>query len=126
MLIEAGADVTARDLMKRLPMDVADSKEIRDLLKPGCKRIVYGWEKISDDEVLFKQEVAGRELTEVFNFAVKERMTFIRNLKTDAEAAVREPFFKIMAEQIENAAGELLTLGGADYTKKQQGAKLRM
>lgn len=101
---EGHAGITALFETGALPAHDDDASE--DATDPS-------WRKTGDHEVTHSCETGGRELTEVFNFETRERITFSRNIKTGAESLFRENFGRIgNTAVIEQAAQKLEEHGG--------------
>ena len=122
VLLEAGADPTAKDKEGREPRIFVeeyggeDDFELLLELSEAERSAEQGWKRTSADEVAYNRKLLDRELTEVFNFISRERLTFSRSTAANTEAVLRDRFESVRPEDIRNAAAELVKLGGNDHT----------
>ncbi len=126
ILIELGADISAVSANGSTALSLATERErtqVVRVLKDAFRRAGYGWSANGKDEVCRTREYWGRELTEVFDFAEKERVTFSKNLETGAESVCRDSFDSISSNTLHLAAVELCKGGGENYTGTVSKAK---
>ena len=121
VLLDAGADPTAKDEAGRVPLMFVESGE-QDAFELGMGlsgaegSVQQGWKRTGADEVAYSRNLLDRELTEVFNFISRERLTFSRNTATNTEVVLRDRFESVSPEDIRKAAAELVKLGGNKHT----------
>ena len=72
------------------------------------------WKLVSPQSVahLSAMDELGYKITDVFNFASRERIRIVNNIKTRADNVVTTPFEDLRPAQIEEAKAQLEKLGG--------------
>ena len=135
-LLKAGADPNLRTTEGKTAYGWAVAREhpeVAELLEPYMKKVVdlavendlkppaapdtpAGWVKLSDTEIARSATHAalGYRLTDIFNFAERERIRIVNNLATKADQ-VQTTSFDDFADRtaIETARQELLKRGGS-------------
>ncbi len=119
-LLDAGADASLRNGQNITPLQAASGQGqayiVNVLLNATQDDLTRGWRKTGEDEVEHRYLSGARELTEVFNFASRERTTISRNPVTNAEAVAQQKFKDVAPEKLAEAAAQLVEKGGADHT----------
>ncbi len=105
LLLRLGADVNARNNDNMTARGYAANRE---------KKSVVAWFDRNPEEIIFSRKVADRTLQEIFNFAHKERVTFIRKGQNGAvEAVTRQSFNEISDKStLRRAFAEYRKYGG--------------
>ncbi|MBI1215158.1 MAG: hypothetical protein GC185_04980 [Alphaproteobacteria bacterium] len=133
-LLHKGVDPHAKNKANRTPLFLAQSKNnfnvasiLEALPKPPTAYAVpqaaetaqpeteTGWRKLADDCVAHVKDAPaiGYRITEIFNFAARERVTLYRNLETGAESVDVKDFARIAQKApLERALAELQKRGG--------------
>ncbi len=114
-LLAAGADHSIKTRKGHTALERAKFDKQAEIAG-NLSRRHFGWHKRNDNEVSHIFEAHDRQLTEVFNFATRERRVFATNTASQAEAMFISPFRDVPEENLSEAADQLRTLGGNDHT----------
>lgn len=142
-LLEKGADINLKNFDNRTPLYLAQRNNHPDMVallksrmgiteeKPEPVAINGNdtWEKLSADRIAHVrvEESIGYKITEIFNFAARERTAIYRNLETNAETLDAKSFDDLGdTKPVSTAFEELKKRGGsADIGSIEKKPKLR-
>lgn len=137
-LMERGADLTVRDSQAKTPLQYAQDRGCGAIvhmieertapppIAPAVKDEGEQWLKLGEDRVAYIGTFPdiGRRLTEIFNFATRERISISENLKTDQETTSAPQSFDVLPEAaLLRAVEAYKSLGGKPDAARVFGSK---
>ncbi|MEZ0262980.1 MAG: ankyrin repeat domain-containing protein [Alphaproteobacteria bacterium] len=137
-LLDRGADLTVRDSSAKTPLQYAQERgcgaivhmiEVRTApppVAPALKDDGEQWLKLGEDRVAYIGTFPdiGRRLTEIFNFATRERISISENLKSGQESSSAPQSFDVLPEAaLQRAMEAYKTLGGKPDAARVFGSK---
>lgn len=137
-LMERGADLNMRDKQAKTPLQYAQDRgcnaivhmiEVRTAPPPKAPAVKDDgeqWLKLGEDRIAYIGTFPdiGRRLTEIFNFATRERISISENLKTDQETTSAPQSFDVLPEAaLQRAIEAYKSLGGKPDPARVFGSK---
>lgn len=138
MLMERGANVNLRDSNGKTPLQYAQERGAGAIvhmieertapppMAPAVKDEGEQWLRLGEDRVAYIGSFPdiGRRLTEIFNFATRERICISENLKTQQESTSAPQSFDVLPEAALGRAMEAYkSLGGKPDPARVFGSK---